>query len=71
MTTENEQEVLDILRKDLVLQLETPEDLDWDYFLETALKARFIADNANVNMVEHERSIEEIISDAKSFSGVR
>ncbi len=66
MTTNNQQETLDKLRTDLAFQLKTPEDLDWDYFLETALKAKLTADNANINMVECERSLEEIITDAKA-----
>lgn len=37
MATDNQQETLDKLRTDLAFQLKTAEDLDWDYFLETAL----------------------------------
>lgn len=65
MSTDTQQETLDKLRSDLVFQLKTPEDLDWDYFLETALKAKLTADNTNINMVECVRTLEEIITDAK------
>jgi hypothetical protein len=56
---------VDDIRKDLIFQLETPEDLDWDYFLETAMRAKTQADMEMVNMVEYEREVEEIINDAK------
>lgn len=41
---------LDDYRDDLVFQLKTPDDLDWDYFLETAWKAKVQADRENRNM---------------------
>ena len=56
---------LDKLRCDLIFQLKTPEDLDWDYLLEKCLSAKFTADFAGVNMVECERSLDEIIVDSK------
>jgi hypothetical protein len=56
---------VDDIRKDLIFQLETPEDLDWDYFLETAMRAKTQADMEMVNMVEYEREVEGIINDAK------
>ncbi len=42
---------LDLIRKDLVHQLGIPDELDWDYFLETAIKAKVAADVENRNMV--------------------
>ena len=42
---------LDLLRKDLLHQLGIPDELDWDYFLETAMKAKAAADVENRNMV--------------------
>ena len=35
---------LDDIRKDLIFQLGVCGDLDWDYFLETAIKAKGAAD---------------------------
>ncbi len=35
---------LDLLRKDLVHQLGIPDDIDWDYFLETATRAKLQSD---------------------------
>lgn len=57
---------LDAFHKDLAFQLKTAEELDWDYFLETAMKAKMAADREEVNHPECERSIEEIIEDAKA-----
>lgn len=42
---------LDWIRKDLVHQLNIPDELDWDYFLETAIKAKAAADDEDRNMV--------------------
>lgn len=66
MTTGNDHVILEKLRTDLAFQLKTADELDWDYFLETALKAKFSADSDNINMVECEHSLEEIITDAKA-----
>lgn len=66
MSTEKAEADLSSLRKDLKFQLGTIDDLDWDYFLELTLKAKFSADSSNINMVECERSLEEIITDAKA-----
>ena len=41
---------LDVLREDLKFQLDTPDDLDWDYFLETASTARDLAVTCNLGM---------------------
>jgi len=41
---------LDDLRSDLVHQLGIPDELDWDYFLETAQRAKVAADQENRNM---------------------
>ena len=42
---------LDLIRKDLVHQLKIPDELDWDYFLETTIKAKRAADDEGRNMV--------------------
>jgi hypothetical protein len=44
---------LDLLRADLVHQLQMPDDLDWDYFVETAERARNAANTEKRNMVEN------------------
>jgi len=41
---------LDLLRSDLKFQLDTPDELDWDYFLETAHRAKMAADKERRNM---------------------
>ncbi|MCY9864976.1 hypothetical protein OTK49_20890 [Vibrio coralliirubri] len=41
---------IDSIRSDLMFQLKTPEDLDWDYFLETSIRAKIKADATGVNM---------------------
>jgi len=41
---------LDNLRSDLKHQLSIPDELDWDYFLETTRKAKTSADNEGRNM---------------------
>lgn len=46
----NELTRLDVLRSDLVFQLKTPDDLDWDYFVETAKMAREQANKEGRNM---------------------
>ncbi len=43
---------LDLLRKDLVYQLYTADEIDWDYFVETANKAKYEADKEGRNMKE-------------------
>ncbi len=43
---------LDDLRADLFHQLGIPDELDWDYFLETAQRAKAAADKEKRNMVE-------------------
>lgn len=54
----NENFDLDSLRSDLIHQLKIPDEIDWDYFLETALRARSRAEiegrNFNLSRVEHE-----------------
>lgn len=40
---------LEELRSDLSHQLSIPDDLDWDYFLITALRAKRRADVDNIN----------------------
>ena len=45
---------LDDLRDDLIHQLGIPGDLDWDYFVETALKARYAANREDRNMTEND-----------------
>jgi hypothetical protein len=47
---------LDLLRKDLVHQLSIPDELDWDYFLETAQRAKAAADNEGRNMLSIENA---------------
>lgn len=42
---------LDLIRQDLMHQLKIPDDLDWDYFLETAIRAKEAADVEDRNMV--------------------
>jgi len=41
---------LDDIRADVKGQLEIPDDLDWDYFVETAVRAKHQADKENRNM---------------------
>ena len=41
---------LDLLRKDLAHQLSIPDELDWDYFVEVAKKAKAAANKENHNM---------------------
>lgn len=43
---------LDLIRKDLIHQLGIPDELDWDYFLETARRAKKAADTEERNMVK-------------------
>ena len=45
---------LDLLRIDLEHQLGIPDELDWDYFLETAKRAKVAADAEGRNMTLHE-----------------
>ena len=45
---------LDALRSDLQFQLQTPDELDWDYFLETAVKAKYAADKEGRNFTSIE-----------------
>lgn len=65
MATESAQKTLLNLKEDLKFQLGTIDDLDWDYFLETAIKAKIEADKAQVNMPEIVRELSEIIKDAR------
>lgn len=61
---------IDDLRSDLEFQIKTLEDLDWDYFLETAVRAKIQADLEGRNKPETPdvaRSIDEIISDAEEL----
>lgn len=51
-------------RKDLEFQLKTPDNIDWDYFLEVAIKAKVEADKLGENMPAYDRSLNEIIGDA-------
>jgi len=46
---------LDLLRSDLLHQLRTPEELDWDYFLETAQRAKEVADEEGRNMTQQDK----------------
>lgn len=41
---------VDDYRKDLKFQLETPDEIDWDYFVETAIAAQKQANKEHVNM---------------------
>lgn len=60
---------LDNLRSDLKYQLGMPHELDWDYFLETAIRAKIAADKEGRNNPEHDpRSMPEILNDAKVMS---
>ena len=43
---------LDLLRADLVHQLSIPDELDWDYFLETAQRAKDQADKEERNFTQ-------------------
>ena len=43
---------LDMLRADLLHQLNIPDELDWDYFLETAQRAKDAADKEGRNTTE-------------------
>lgn len=43
---------LDLLRADLLHQLSIPDELDWDYFLETAQRAKAAADNEDRNATD-------------------
>lgn len=45
-----EEHELDAIRSDLLFQLKTPDDLDWNYFLETAIRAKLKADATGTNM---------------------
>ena len=42
---------LDLLRDDLTHQLKTADEMDWDYFLETAENAKKAADDEGRNMI--------------------
>ncbi|MBE0468000.1 MAG: hypothetical protein IBX55_00530 [Methyloprofundus sp.] len=43
-------DVIDSIRSDLAHQLATIDDMDWDYFIETAECARGLANSLGVNM---------------------
>jgi len=45
--------LLDELRKDLQYQLSTLDELDWNYFVETALRAKDQADIENRNFAQN------------------
>lgn len=45
-----EQFDLDQIRADLKHQLSIPDEIDWDYFLETTIRAKIKADATNKNM---------------------
>ena len=45
--------MLDKLRQDLRHQLEIPDDIDWDYFLDTAKRALIVANKEGRNMREY------------------
>ena len=45
--------MLDKLRQDLRHQLEIPDDIDWDYFLDTAKRALIVANKEGRNMREN------------------
>lgn len=51
----NDIPTLDELRADLVHQLGIPDELDWDYFVETAMLARKAANKENRNMTPEEK----------------
>lgn len=55
---------LDDIKKDLVFQLGTIDDLDWDYFLETAIRAKLQADREGINKPEldQKQSVLEVVS---------
>jgi len=38
-----------LIRQDLIFQLGMPEDLDWDYFLETSVRGKLSADLSGSN----------------------
>lgn len=49
---EDNEPSVDDFRKDLTHQLKTADDMDWDYFVETALRAQQEASRTGVNMNE-------------------
>lgn len=51
---EDQDTELDLLRADLKHQLSMPDEIDWDYFLETAIRAKNAADAEGRNMVKHQ-----------------
>jgi hypothetical protein len=55
---------LDDIKKDLVFQLGSIDDLDWDYFLETAVRAKLQADHEGINKPEFDQkqSVLEVVS---------
>lgn len=50
--TDHKEPSVDDFRKDLAHQLKTADDMDWDYFVETALRAQQKANRTGVNMNE-------------------
>lgn len=42
-----------LIRKDLIQQLGIPDDLDWDYFLETVARGKISADRSSANKAEN------------------
>lgn len=53
-------------RNDLAFQLKSADDLDWDYFVEIAIKTKIAADKSGENMPEIDRTLNEIIDSAKN-----
>ena len=47
---------LEELREDLRFQLDTPDEIDWDYFLEIAKRAQSAANREGKNMKENAES---------------
>lgn len=58
----------EIIRRDIKQQLSIPDDLDWDYLLETAMRGKLKSDKDGVNTSESPRTILQIIEDAKCLS---
>lgn len=58
----------EIIRRDLKQQLSIPDELDWDYLLEMTMHGKWESEKACVNMVEGQRTIEQIIEEAEILS---
>lgn len=63
---ENAQDYLGALRQDVKFQLDTPEDLDWDYLLKTVAKGKLLSDSLHSNFTfgDIKSSINDIHIDA-------